>query len=44
MQFIHLRPAAVLIDTAGKPHLIRQREDLDYMESLERRPDHLIGG
>ena len=43
MQFIHLRPAAVLIDTAGKPHLIRQREDLDYMESRERRPDHLTG-
>lgn len=44
MQFIHLRPAAVLIDEASQTHLIRQREDIDYMESCERLPGHLSGG
>lgn len=43
MQFIHLRPPAVLIDEASRSHLIRQREDLEYMESRELRPDHLVG-
>ncbi|NNK78178.1 MAG: diaminopimelate decarboxylase [Litoreibacter sp.] len=44
MQFIHLRPAVVLIDEAGEPHLIRQREDIEYVGSRERLPDHLDGG
>ena len=44
MQFIHLRPAVVLIDEAGQSHLIRQREDIEYVESRERLPDHLAGG
>ncbi len=43
MQFIHLRPAVVLIDEHSKPHIIRDREDLEYIEDRERLPDHLTG-
>ncbi len=41
MQFITLRPAVVLIDTEGKPHVIRQSETLEYIQSVERLPPHL---
>ncbi|MHA6264416.1 type III PLP-dependent enzyme domain-containing protein [Arenibacterium sp. CAU 1754] len=43
MQFIHLRPAVVLIDEASQPHVIRKREDIEYMESRETLPEHLTG-
>jgi diaminopimelate decarboxylase len=41
MQFISLRPNVVMIDTKGKPHLIREQESLDYLEMLEKVPAHL---
>lgn len=41
MQFIALRPNIVLIDMQGRTHIIRQAETLDYLEQLERIPDHL---
>ena len=41
MQFISLRPAVVIIDMEGKPHLIRKREDLPHMEACEVKPDYL---
>jgi len=41
MQFIMSRPAIVLIDENEKPHLIRQAETLEYMETPELIPDHL---
>jgi diaminopimelate decarboxylase len=41
MQFIAMRPAIVLIDTKGGTHVIRQKEDLAYMEQLEQIPQHL---
>jgi diaminopimelate decarboxylase len=44
MQFIHLRPAVVLIDENATPHVIRPREDVEYVEGRERLPDHLAGG
>jgi diaminopimelate decarboxylase len=41
MQFISMRPSVVLIDTDGKPHLIREREEVQYLQSLEKTPEHL---
>ncbi len=41
MQFISLRPRIVLIDMEGKTHLIRERENLDYLMKLEKVPKHL---
>jgi len=41
MQFIAMRPAIVLIDTNSNTHVIRQKEDLAYMEQLEQIPEHL---
>ena len=41
MQFIALRPRIVMIDMNGKPHLVRDSEDLDYLMHLERMPEHL---
>ena len=41
MQFITLRPNVVLIDLDEKPHLIRNREGLDNMNSMELVPGHL---
>jgi len=41
MQFIALRPAVVMIDLKSKPHLIRKREDLQYLEACEVKPDYL---
>ena len=41
MQFIALRPAVVMIDTEGIPHIIRKRETLEIMESSEVKPAYL---
>ncbi|MCX6287182.1 MAG: alanine racemase [Bacteroidetes bacterium] len=41
MQFIALRPNVVLIDMDEKPHVIRLRETLDNMNSMEKVPAHL---
>ncbi|MBN3035698.1 MAG: hypothetical protein JW861_08935 [Bacteroidales bacterium] len=41
MQFITLRPKVVMIDPEGKPHVIRESETLDLINSMERVPDHL---
>jgi len=41
MQFITLRPRIVLIDTEGKVHVIRERENLERLKEFERCPDHL---
>lgn len=43
MQFIHLRPAVVLIDEDRKVHQIRREETLADMESAETLPAHLSG-
>ncbi len=41
LQFIEYRPNVLMIDTDGKPHIIRKREDLDYMTRQEVLPEHL---
>ncbi len=41
MQFIQMRPHVVLIDEKGTTHLIREAEDLKYIEQLEKMPAHL---
>jgi diaminopimelate decarboxylase len=41
MQFITLRPNVVLIDMDEKPHLIRSKESLENMNSMEEVPTHL---
>jgi diaminopimelate decarboxylase len=41
MQFITLRPNVVLIDLDEKPHLIRSKESVENMNSMERVPSHL---
>jgi diaminopimelate decarboxylase len=41
MQFIAMRPAIILIDTKGDTHVIRQKENLEYLEQLEQIPKHL---
>lgn len=41
MQFIQMRPNVVLIDEKGQTHLIREAENLAYMEQLEKVPAHL---
>jgi diaminopimelate decarboxylase len=41
MQFINLRPRVVMIDPAGKVHLIRERETLESITSFEKVPKHL---
>jgi diaminopimelate decarboxylase len=41
MQFIHMRPNVVMIDEQGKAHLIREAENLAYIEKQERVPEHL---
>lgn len=43
MQFITYRPAVVMIDTERKVHVIRRREDLDYVQAMEAMPLHLAG-
>jgi diaminopimelate decarboxylase len=42
MQFITLRPNVVLIDLDEKPHLIRSKESLENMNSMEKMPAHLM--
>ncbi len=41
MQFITMRPRVVMIDTNSRVHLIREREKLETITSLEKLPDHL---
>ncbi len=41
LQFITYRPAVVMIDTQGTPHLIRLAENLENLNNQERLPDHL---
>ncbi|MDP6909067.1 MAG: hypothetical protein QF371_06155, partial [Flavobacteriales bacterium] len=41
MQFIALRPAVVMLDTKGEPHLIRKREGLSNIDQQEEVPDYL---
>lgn len=41
LQFINLRPYVVLIDMEGKVHVVREKETLETITSLERVPDHL---
>ncbi len=41
MQFITLRPRVVLLDMAGKSHVIRENESLDNMNNMEKVPQHL---
>lgn len=41
MQFIHHRPAVVLIDTGGKAHLIRRAENTGDIRGPEHIPAHL---
>ena len=41
MQFITYRPAVVMIGADGKVHVIRKRENLDYVQELELVPEHL---
>jgi diaminopimelate decarboxylase len=41
MQFIQMRPNVVMIDEKGNTHLIREAESLEYIEQMEKMPDHL---
>ncbi len=41
MQFITYRPKIVMIDEQGKPHIIRENENLESITNLERVPEHL---
>lgn len=41
MQFITYRPAVVMIGLDEQVHLIRQRENLEYVQKLESVPEHL---
>ncbi len=41
LQFITLRPNVVMIDTNGKPHIIRKAETLDSLIRHEQTPEHL---
>lgn len=43
MQFIHLRPAVVLIGEDGAVHQVRRMESLADMETTESLPAHLRG-
>jgi hypothetical protein len=41
MQFIHGRPAVVLVDAQGGRHLVREAETPAYWRELDRLPQHL---
>lgn len=41
MQFITLRPAVVIIDMEGKPHVIKSNETLETLEKEEKMPEYL---
>lgn len=43
MQFIHLRPAVVLLDLKGGVHVIRRQEELADMTGAEQMPAYLAG-
>jgi diaminopimelate decarboxylase len=38
MQFITFRPNVVLIDTEGKTHIIRNKENLETLTCIEANP------
>jgi len=42
MQFITYRPNVVLMDTEGKTHIIRNKENLEDLKSKEIIPAHLM--
>ena len=44
MQFITYRPAVVLVSESGDVDVIRERENLDYVQELEKVPERLAGG
>ena len=41
MQFITYRPRVILLGMDGQVDVIREREDLDYVERMERLPERL---
>lgn len=41
LQFITYRPTIIMISSEGKPEVIRQNEDHESMNSLDRIPEHL---
>jgi diaminopimelate decarboxylase len=41
MQFITYRPAVVMTGPGGQVHLIRRRENLEYVQEMEVIPHHL---
>ncbi len=41
MQFITLRPNVVLIDENRETHIIRENETVEYINRMEKVPDHL---
>jgi len=41
MQFITYRPACVMIGEDKRVHVIREKEDLDHVQRLERLPEYL---
>lgn len=41
MQFITMRPAIVMIDKKGTPHVIKKQETLAVLEALEETPEYL---
>ncbi len=41
MQFITYRPKIVMIDEQGKPHIIRENENLETITQFEQVPEHL---
>lgn len=43
MDFIHLRPAVVMIDPKGRAHPVRKREQIEDFAQLEQLPAHLAG-
>ena len=44
LQFITYRPKVVMIDRENKAHIIRENENYDTMNALDRMPDHLKNG
>lgn len=41
MQFIAMRPNVVMIDEAGKTHVIRRKETVEDLNAMEEMPSHL---
>jgi diaminopimelate decarboxylase len=41
MQFIAMRPNVIMIDMQGKTHLIRNKETVDTLRSMEEKPEYL---